>query len=184
MSHDFIDDLILSVNRVISPDAALLKEILILSGMPRKTENLRYLSFNRRVMTESARILQFSAVAVINNRWAGNWQLKGYKKKLSRIVFNKRWTRNPLDLFLNNLRCDPEMIRILGSSTRDYTVLGILQVEQALGTGILGRRLNRIRPVIGISGIDAESLQKVIAFEIRNEIRKMALRGLPISPAS
>ena len=57
-------------------------------------------------------------------------------------------------------------------------------MEQALGTGILGRRLNRIRPVIGISGIDAESLQKVIAFEIRNEIRKMAFRGLPISPAS
>ena len=184
VSRDFIEDIIRGLDRVITPDVGLLREVLILSGMPRKTENLRYMSYNRQVETERNRVAIFSAVAVINNRRAEHWQLSGNWKKLSQLVFNTRWTRNPLDLFLNNLRCSQEMISLLASAASDYTLLGILQESHLHGGGFLERKRLRIRPVIAISGLDTDLLPKVEAFETRNEIKKMRIKGLPLSPST
>ncbi len=184
LSRDFIEDLIHGLDRVITPDVEMLREVLILSGMPRKTENLRYMSYNRHVETERNRIAIFSAVAVINNRRAEKWQLTGTWKRLSQLVFNTRWTRNPLDLFLNNLRCSPDMIGLLTASESNYTLLGILQESQLRGGGFLERKTVRIRPVVAIPDIGASSFPKVEAFEGRNEIRKMRIKGLPLSPAT
>ncbi|MGD8369040.1 MAG: hypothetical protein PVG78_15485 [Desulfobacterales bacterium] len=184
LSRDFIEDLIHGLDRVITPDVEMLREVLILSGMPRKTENLRYVSYNRQVDTGRNRIAIFSAVAVINNRRAEKWRLTGTWKKLSQLVFNTRWTRNSLDLFLNSLRCNPEMIGLLASSESDYTLLGILQESQSKGRGFLERKLVRIRPVVAIPDIGAAAFPKVEAFEKKNEIRKMRIKGLPISPAT
>ncbi len=181
MSHDFINDLLDAVKRVVTPEESLLREILIVSGMPNKTENLRYLSFNRQKITEENRTLEFSAVAVLNNRRVEQWRLSGYQKKLSQLVFNTRWNRNPLDLFLNRLRCDQEMMDILASAEEDYTLLGILHIEEKKGTNIFNRRFSRrVRPVIATPGIDDASLKKVIDFEANNEIAKSKIKGLPI----
>ena len=106
MGRDFIDDLLQALERVIPPDHKGLKEVLIVSGMPEATENLRYLSFNRQMVDEGDRCLEFSAVAVINNRRIPQWRLAGFRMQLSRLIFSAKWTRNPLDLFLNNLRCN------------------------------------------------------------------------------
>ncbi len=184
VSRDFIEDLIHGLDRIISPDVGMLREVLILSGMPRKTENLRYMSYNRQVETERNCVAIFSAVAVINNRRAEKWQLSGTWKKISQIVFNTRWTRNPLDLFLNNLRCNQEMIALLASSRGDYTLLGIYQETRLRGAGFLERKQLRIRPVVAVPGLDPEGQRKVEAFEARNEIRKMRIKGLPLSPAT
>ena len=81
VSYDFVEDLITALDRVISPDVEMFREVLILSGMPRKTENLRYMSYNRQVATEGKKVIVFSAVAVINNRRATRWQLEGFAKK-------------------------------------------------------------------------------------------------------
>jgi len=172
MTNDFIDDLLSTLNRVLTPDTALLKEILIVCGMPEKTQNLRYLNFNHQVVAEENRTLEYSAVAVINNRRAAKWWLEGYRYKLSQMVFRPMWARNPLDLFLSNLRCNPEMMALLEASEGNYTLMGILKVEDMRGTGHLKGRLHRIRPVIGIPGVNDDDLEKVIAFENVNEIRK------------
>jgi hypothetical protein len=184
VSYDFVEDLITALDRVISPDLEMFREVLILSGMPRKTENLRYMSYNRQVVTEGKKIIVFSAVAVINNRRATRWQLEGVAKKISNLVFNTRWTRNPLDLFLNSLRCSPEMIALLDGTPEDYTILGILQSTELIGSWFLERKLLRIRPVIAVPGLEAAALRRVEAFEARNEIRKTRFKGLPISPAT
>lgn len=181
MGHDFINDLLNALKRVVNPEESFLREILIVSGMPRKTEKLRYLSFNRQKIKEENRTLEFSAVAVINNRRINQWRLSGYQKKISQLIFNTRWNRNPLDLFLNRLRCDQEMMDILDSAKEDYTLLGILQVEEKTGTNILNRRFSRrVRPVVAIAGVDDHSLKKVIDFEASNEIAKRKIKGLPI----
>lgn len=184
MSYDFVEDLITALGRVITPDVEMFREVLILSGMPRKTENLRYMSYNRQVATEGKKIIVFSAVAVINNRRATRWQLEGFAKKVSNLVFNTRWTRNPLDLFLNSLRCSPEMIALLEGTAEDYTILGILQSTELIGSWFLERKLLRIRPVIAVPGLDAATLRRIEAFESRTEIRKTRFKGLPISPAT
>ncbi len=177
MSHNFINDLIGALNRVITPNTALLKEILIVGGMPEKTENLRYLSFNRYVEEKENRIIEFSAVAVINNRRINQWRLEGYPKKLSQMVFSTRWTRNPLDLFMNNLRCDSEMMDIMEKATAHYTLLGILQTDDFEKTGFFKKKVRSIRPVVAIPELNEEDLKKVVEFENDNEIAKSNVRG-------
>ena len=100
MSTDFIDNLLKAVSRNFSSDISALKEILIISGMPEETQNIRYLSFNRQSIQEDGAIKTFSAVALINNRRATQWLLKGYARKISQLVFNPRLTRNEMDLFI------------------------------------------------------------------------------------
>ena len=176
MSNNFINDLIGALNRVVNPDIPHLKEILIVGGMPEKTENLRYLSFNRYVYSQDNKTIEFSAVAVLNNRRAQHWKLEGYHKKVSQLVFNTRWTRNPLDLFLNSLRCNPELMDIISTANTNYTLLGILQTDEIEKTGLLKRKVRSIRPVIALSGLSEEDLNKIIDFENNNKIVKSKIK--------
>ena len=153
MSQDFINDLINSVNRVASPDVRQLKEILILCGMPSGTKNIRYLSFNYNTRTEGDRTYIFSAVAVLNNRRTAQFRLRGNRKKISNIIFNKKWTFNPLDFFLNRLRCDSGITDIMAASVSDYTLLGILKQESDRGKGYYRHKYVEINPVVAIPGI-------------------------------
>jgi hypothetical protein len=180
MVHDFIDALLQAVNRVIAPDVAALKEVLIISGMPEKTQNLRYIGFNCQIVEDSTRRFEFSAVAVINNRRAARWRLTGYPKKISQIVFSTRWTRNPLDLFLNNLRCESDVIEVLASSESDYTLFGILQVDTTEDAGFVKRKLRHVRPVVAVPHIEGARLERIIDFERANEIQRIKLVGLPL----
>lgn len=178
MGRDYIDELVHAIERVVTPDAASLREILFVSGMPESTQNLRYLGYNRQIITEEFRTLEFSAVAVINNRRIGQWRLTGRKKKLSQIIFSTRWTRNSLDLFMNKLRCHPEMMDIMASAETDYTLLGILQIDQLHGTDVLTRKYRYIRPVIAIPDIHEDALKTVRAFEAANEMRESRITGM------
>lgn len=179
MSHDFIGDLLNALTRILSPDVARLKEVLILSGMPEETDNLRYLGFNRQVVKQDGRTLEFSAVAVVNNRRAAQWRLTGVAQKLSRMVFHPRWTHNPLNLFLHRLRCDPTVMDLLASAGGDYTLLGILTTSETLGRGLFKRHYRSIRPVVAVTGLHAAGDEALSAFEEQNEIRQVKLRGLP-----
>ena len=178
MGRDYIDELVHAIERVVTPDAASLREILFVAGMPERTQNIRYLGYNRQIITEEFRTLEFSAVAVINNRRIDRWRLTGRKKSLSQFIFSARWTRNPLDLFLNNLRCRPEMMDILAAADTDYTLLGILQLDQLLGTDVLTHNYRYIRPVVGIPNIQDDALKTVREFEAGNEMRESRITGL------
>ncbi len=180
MSQDFINDLINSVNRVARPDVRQLKEILILCGMPAETQNIRYLSFNYHTGTEGDRTHIFSAVAVLNNRRMSHFRLTGSRKKISEIIFNRKWTFNPLDFFLNRLRCDSGMTDIMASSVSDYTLLGILKQEKISGKGFYQHKYVEINPVVAIPGISDWDLKRVTDFEAANHIRKVTLKGFTI----
>ncbi|MGB5987203.1 MAG: hypothetical protein WBG37_18005 [Desulfobacterales bacterium] len=180
MGHDFIDDLLTAVSRVVAPNVRLLREVLIIGGMPGETQNMHYLSYNSDTTAQEGRSLTFSAVAVINNRRVVKWRLVGYRQKLSQIVFDTRWTRNPLDLFVNNLRCDEAVMDIMDAAPTPYTLLGILQVEELEGAGVRRRKIRRLRPVVAVPRLSSVDLQKIADFEVRNEIRRMKIRGLPV----
>ena len=181
MSQNFINDLTGALERIIRPDVALLKEILIVGGMPEKTENLRYLGFNRHVVQDGEdRTLEFSAVAMLNNRRIDKWRLAGYKKKVSQVVFSSRWTRNPLDLFLNALRCDDELMDIIDSCPAPYTLLGILHIDEIKKSGFVKRLVRHTRPGVVVPGLEDESLDKIVAFEKQNEIVKSNVKGIGI----
>lgn len=180
MHNDFIDDLIGAVKRVVTPNIGLLKEVLVIGGMPEATQNLRYLSYNRHTSMEQGRECEFSAVAVINNRRATEWMLSGYSKKISQLIFSTRWTRNPLDLFLNNLRGDTAVMAVLADAPSDYTLLGILTTTEVDNTGLARRRSHYICPVVAVPGIDVATLAVIQAFETANQIKKTGLIGVRI----
>jgi len=179
MSPNFINDLLDALKRVGTLDTQVLREALIISGMPEATQNLRYVGYNCQSVQEENRLSDFSVVAVINNRRAAHWQLRGYQNKLSRVVFSTKWTRNPLDLFLNNLRCDAGMMRLLRACQSSYTLLGILQTQKTVGGGFFKQQLEFIQPVVAVPGLDAQGLASVANFETANEIRKTRVMGLP-----
>ncbi len=180
MSPNYINDLINSVNRVARPDDRQLKEILILCGMPAETKNIQYLSFNNHTITEGDCTHTFSAVAVLNNRRAAHFRLKGNQKKISQIIFHKKWTFNPLDFFLNKLRCEHGMTDIMAASVSDYTLLGILKQEKISGQGYYRHKYVEINPVVAIPGISDWDLKRVTDFEAANHIRKVTLKGFTI----
>ena len=180
MHNDFIDDLIAAVTRVVTPNAPLLKDVLVIGGMPESTQNLRYLSYNRHTTMEQGCACEFSAVAVINNRRAMEWQLSGYQNKISRLVFSTRWTRNPLDLFLNNLRCDPAVMAVLSGATVNYTLLGILTTTEFDGAGLTQKRAQYICPVVAVPGLDSRKLAVVQAFETANQIKRTGMIGVQL----
>jgi hypothetical protein len=180
MNNNFINDLMHAVSRVVAPNVPLLKDVLVIGGMPEKTQNLKYLSYNRNATVANGQSCEFSAVAVINNRRTAEWQLSGYPKKLSRWVFSTRWTCNPLDLYLNNLRCEPSVMAVLAGSTSRYTLLGILSTTDLHGTGLMNRRAQYIRPVVAVPGIDADALKTIQAFEAANQIKKSGMIGLQL----
>jgi hypothetical protein len=148
--------------------------------MPDSTQNLQYLSYNRDTTIVRGRSCDFSAVAVINNRRTGKWRLTGYPKTISRWVFSTRWTRNPLDLFLNNLRCDPLVMARLAEATGNYSLLGILTMTDFHGSGITHQRAQYIRPVVAVPGMDADALKTIQAFESANRIKKSGIIGLDL----
>jgi hypothetical protein len=172
MSTDFIDDLLKAVFRIFPIDISALKEILIISGMPEETQNLRYLSFNRQTIQENATIKTFSAVALINNRRATQWLLKGYARKISQLVFSPRWTRNEMDLFINALRCSPDILALISSSPAAYSLLGVLEIEDHGNPGVFKRWSRRVRPALVIPGLNEIGHQKIAEFEHVNEVRK------------
>jgi hypothetical protein len=180
LKNNYIDELIQSVARVVEPNVPLLKDVLVIGGMPDKTQNLQYLSYNRDTTVARGLSCEFSAVAVINNRRASDWRLTGYPKKISRWVFSTRWARNPLDLFLNNLRCSPSVISVIAGATSNYTLLGILTETGLHGTGLTNRREQYICPVVAVPGIEVNALQTIQAFESANQIKKSGLIGLEL----
>ena len=179
MSHDLINDLISALNRKVEVDHRALMEILILSGMPEKTENLRYLGFNRQIIKTDEHVTEFSAIAVINNHRADRWRLEGFRRKLSRLVFDKRWSRNFLDIFINNLRCSPHMMDLLAASNGVYTLFGMLRFQVVQVAGERRRRVHHVHPVFAVTGIDGVGENIVAAFERENEIRRTRIKGLP-----
>ena len=180
MSSDYVNDLIQAVTRVVTPNALLLKEVLVIGGMPEPTQNLQYLSYNRYTTVERGRYCEFSAVAVINNRRARELRLVGTQKKISRWVFSTRWTRNPLDLFLNNLRCDPALMNVLDHTACNYSLLGILTVNAGSSAEAMQREGQYICPVVAVPGVEGQDQNTIEAFEAANQIKKSRIIGLQV----
>lgn len=181
MSRDFINDLLDSLKRINIPDLGKLRDVLILSGMPDKDKNLWYMAYNRQVFRdEKDRNAEFIAGAVINNRRIKNWRLEGLSKALSRIIFYDKWTFNSMNLYLNNMRCNTQLMDILEQSSAPYTLLGIIKIEKPYGSGFYHHRIHTLRPVIAAPRLSEMQLRKVIAFERHNEIRELKIKRLTL----
>jgi len=179
MTDNQINGLISALKREVEPDETRLKEILILSGMPEKAENLKYLGFNCHIIESDDGSIEFSAIAVINNHRVDYWRLDGLHRRLNRFLIDKRWTRNPVDIFISNLRCSPKMMNLLAASSGAYTLLGMLRYQVAQVAGERKRKVRHVRPIIAVSGIDGVGADMVAAFETANEIRTTKIKGLP-----
>jgi hypothetical protein len=167
MPGDFIDELLGALDRIGPLDHDRLKEVLILSGWPEETQNLRYLAYNRQVFVHGGANREFSAVAVINNRRLPWWRLAGWRRMVSRLVFYPLWAkRSPMDLFLNRLRGEATMVERMAASRKAYTLFGILRLEPLRPS----TAVCETRPVIALPGLDPGEKAQVEKFEIENRL--------------
>ena len=102
------------------------------------------------------------------------------KKRISQVIFSERWCRNPLDLYLHKLRCEPEIIALMDAASADYTLFGILQIDEVEDKRFLKRKFRSLRPVLAIPRLDEDAAEILVAFESAATIKKVKTRGLPI----
>lgn len=173
-----IDEVVAGLRRVVEPDHKLFEDVILHSGVPSKTQSLKYMRYNRQVVTQSDRTISLSVVALVNNRMARKFRLQGLKRRLSQKIFSL--SGSLMDRFINNLRCDDELTRLMASASGDFTAIGVLHVEEMDRAHLFKRKIHRIHPVIVIPGIDLQDLERVVEFERRNEVKKVRMRGLPL----
>jgi hypothetical protein len=173
-----VKELIHCVERVLPPDYALFRKVLLEVFPLDPTQSIQYLPYNQQVAYQDERILTLSLVASLNNRRADKYCHKGVRKNLSRLTF--AGTSNLMDIFINRLRCDDEIIETMTGAKGDASVLGILQVDDVKPGRMIKKRIRSIQPLLLVPGIDARATHSVLAFENRNEITKKKMFCLPI----
>ena len=156
-----------------------LKEILILSGMPEKAENLKYLGFNCHIIESDDGSIEFSAIAVINNHRVDYWRLDGLHRRLNRFLIDKRVDAQSCGYFYQQSQVLTQNDEPAGRIQRCLHPLGMLRYQVAQVAGERKRKVRHVRPIIAVSGIDGVGAGMVAAFETANEIRTTKIKGLP-----
>ena len=172
-----IEQLLDDLNRVIDPDRDIFRQAIAESGLPDRSQKMKYLPFNRQVVTEPDRTTQFSLMAVFNNRMAAHYKLTGVRKTLSQRIF--ALSRNHMDIFINKMRCDGQIISLMDAADGDYSLFGMLQVDKVDRSRFINKRYRLIRPVILIPEPGPEGTSIVQEFEKQNEVRKQKRFALP-----
>jgi hypothetical protein len=173
-----IDALLDALEEVVQSDRGLLRAVIEESGVPEGNQRIRYLKFNRQRLRQKNRTITFSVVAVIHNRTMSKYRLRGIARRLSRRIFS--FSRNRMDVFLNNLRCDDRLPDQLERSSVPYSLFCMLQVDEVRPGRFFRRYYRRIRPAVIVCGLNPDERRRVEAFEEANEVLLAKRFGLPI----
>ncbi len=173
-----IDELLVSLKRVVEPDIDLFKTVIKETGLPRDTQEMKYLQYNQQAVSQTDRTVLLSLVAMINNQTADRFQLRGVRKRLSRKLFS--FSKNLMDVFVNKIRCDEIIMGLMAGAKDGFSFVGMLQIDEIDRSKFLKKKLRRIRPVVLIPGVDSDQLKLIKTFESQNEVRKQKRFGLPL----
>jgi hypothetical protein len=77
-----------------------------------------------------------------------------------------------MDLFINALRCSPDVLAVIASSPTAYSLLGILEIEDRGSPGVFKRWSRRIRPILAVPRLNDIGQQQIAEFEHVSEIRR------------
>ena len=175
MGADFIDDLLQAVHRVFPSDVTSLKEILIISGMPEETQNLRYLSYNRQAVEKDAVKNSLFGRGLDKQPPRSALVAKGLFQNNESACLSARVGPATNSIYLSMPYAAPPIsLHCSGAANAAYTLLGILEIEDRGSAGIFKRWTRRIRPVLAVPGLDEAALKMIAAFEHANEIRRSA----------
>ncbi len=173
-----IDELLVSLKRVVEPDIDLFKTVIKETGLPRDTQEMKYLQYNQQAVSQTDRTVLLSLVAMINNQTADRFQLRGVRKRLSQKLFSL--SKNLMDVFVNKIRCDEIIMGLMAGAKDGFSFVGMLQIDEIDRSKFLKKKLRRIRPVVLIPGVDSDQLKLIKTFESQNEVRKQKRFGLPL----
>ncbi len=170
--------LIRDIHRVIPPDAALFHEAVMDAGAPEATQCLRYLPLNRQVHADGDVTTCLSLVVLFNNLRMDRFLLRGFRERLSRLVFT--FSFNPMDGFVRAVRLDRRLLRIMATAAGEFSIMGIVQRDEIQRNRFFKRRCRFLCPLLLIPQTDAVSQTYVIEFERRQTIGKIKLPLVPL----
>lgn len=173
-----VDALLDALEGIVQADREPLRTVIEESGLPEGSQRIRYMHYNRQVLQENDRTVSFSVVAVIHNRTMGKFRLRGVFRKLSRRVF--AFSRNRMDVFINNLRCDDTLPLRMEASPVPYSLFCMVRVDEIHRGRFFRRYYRRIRPAVVVCGLSDAERRMVEAFEQANEVLQVKRFGLPL----
>lgn len=170
--------LIRDIERIIPPDAALFHEAVIIAGAPEATQSMRYLPFNRQIYADQNVTTTLSLVVLFNNLRMERFFLRGFRERLSRLVF--KFSFNVMDRFIRAVRLDQRLLRIMATAAGEFSIMGIVQRDEIHRRRFFKRRFRVLHPLLLIPIADAVSQDYVIEFERRQTITKIKIPLLPL----
>jgi hypothetical protein len=170
--------LIQDVGRIIPPDTALFHQIVVQAGAPEATQSLRYLPFNRQVHVDGDVTTALSLVVIFNNLRMGRYFLGGIRERLSRLVF--LFSFNIMDRFIRSVRLDQRLLDIMAAAPGEFSIMGIVQLDEIRRTRFFKRRCRVIFPLLLVPVADAASRDYIIQFEKKQTIEKIKIPLLPL----
>jgi hypothetical protein len=178
-TEQLANTLIDGIEKVLPPDQELFRDAILEDGVLEPTQSIRYLPYNQQEHPNGDDTIRLSLVALLNNRRMEKYHLKGLKLRLNRylMLFN----RNHLDRFVNLVRCDAKLIRILASSSVEYSVLGIVTIDSIRRRRyFFNQRLRTIRPLMLVTGVLEADLPYLDLFAEEHKIEQVKRLGLPL----
>lgn len=170
--------LIRDIERLIPPDVPLFHEAVVKAGAPEATQPLRYLPFNRQVHRHGDMATSLSLVALFNNARMERYLLKGLRRRLSRWTF--AFSFNRMDRFVQAIRMDRQLLDIMGTADGEFSILGIVQLDETRRKRFFKRRFRFIFPLLLIPTTNSASRDYVIEFERRQTIGKIKIPLIPL----
>ncbi|BBO75740.1 hypothetical protein DSCW_31570 [Desulfosarcina widdelii] len=169
--------LIAGIDRVIPPDTALFHEAVVRAGAPAGGQPLRYLPYNRQIHSDGDVTTTLSLVVLFNNLRMERFFLKGFREKLSRLVF--KFSFNIMDRFIRSVRLDRKLLQIMAGAAGEFSIMGIVQQDEIVRRRFIRRRTRLIYPLMLVSTSDAASRDYIGQFERHQAIRKIKIPLLP-----
>ena len=170
--------LIRGIERIIPPDVALFHEAVMRAGAPEVTQPLRYLPFNRQIHTDGDVTTTLSLVVLFNNLRMERFFLRGFRERLSRLVF--KFSFNTMDRFIRAVRLDQQLLCMMATAAGEFSILGIVQRDEIHRKRFFKRRCRFLCPLLLIPITDAVSQGYVIEFQRRQTIGKIKIPLLPL----
>ena len=148
------------------------------AGAPEVTQPLRYLPFNRQIHTDGDVTTTLSLVVLFNNLRMERFFLRGFRERLSRLVF--KFSFNTMDRFIRAVRLDQQLLCMMATAAGEFSILGIVQRDEIHRKRFFKRRCRFLCPLLLIPITDAVSQGYVIEFQRRQTIGKIKIPLLPL----
>jgi hypothetical protein len=177
---DLAGRLIADIQRIMPAERSSLQELLMSVEAPAGRRPIRYLPFNQQqYVADDTTTVTLSLVALLNNNRMENYHLGGIWRRL--CVWAFKFSSSPMDRFIQlGIRMDARLLQMMQAANGDYSVLGIVQLDQIRKKWFFNRHFRFIQPLLLIPVTHHKHRASIINFEKHHTIGRIKIPLLPL----